>query len=83
MRELAIKVSHVMTAVPCALCGTETEPNEGPDLFTSDTWEVVCWTCGRDRSPQLVALLMLGVSAESYTMAVLGEGEDADGAGEG
>ena len=81
MRELAIKVSHVTTVTACALCGKETEPNEGPDLFTSDTWETVCWTCGKERAPQLVSLLMLGVSAESYTMSVLGEGEDADGAG--
>lgn len=79
MRELAIKISHVTTVVPCALCKTETEPNEGPDLFAADTWETVCWTCGREAAPQLVALLMLSVSAESYTLSVLGEGEDADG----
>ena len=82
MRELAIKVSHVTAVVPCALCGEETEPNEGPDLFTADTWETVCWTCGKAAAPQLVSLLMLGVSAESYTLSVLGEGAEADGGGE-
>ena len=58
-----------------------TEPNGGPDPFTSDTWGTACWTCGKAGAPQLVALLMLGVSAESYTLSALGEGEDADKAG--
>jgi len=79
--ELSIKVSHVRAMVPRALCGEETEPNEGPDLFTADTWGTVCWACGRERAPQFVSLLMLGVSAESYTLSVLGEGADVDDEG--
>ena len=82
MAELAIRVGHEMTVTTCAVCGAKTETNEGPDLFTSDTWEPVCWTCGRETAPQLVALLMLGVSAESYAMAMLGGDMDEDAEGE-
>ena len=55
--KLAIKMNNCATNDPCAICGARTDPGLGPELFMADSWDVVCWDCGRKYAPALVVLL--------------------------
>ena len=55
---LAIKLNNTASNDPCALCGTRTDPDVGPELFLDGTWELVCYECGKQHAPQLVNLLV-------------------------
>ena len=57
MSDLAIKLNNCATNDPCALCGNRTDPTTGPELFLAHSWALVCWECGRENAPALVALL--------------------------
>jgi len=57
MVDLAIKRNNLASNDPCAICGGRTDPAIGPELFMADSWRVVCWDCGREHAPELVALL--------------------------
>ena len=57
MTKLAIKMNNLATNDPCAICGRRTDPSTGPELFTANTWGVVCWQCGEEHAPELLAML--------------------------
>lgn len=54
---LAIKFYNCASDRPCAICGHLMEPLTGPELYLADTWEMVCWDCGRKYGPVLVDIL--------------------------
>jgi hypothetical protein len=51
----------------CALCNTRRDFTLGLELFRIDTMELVCWPCGKEHAPDLVALLALGWTASNFT----------------
>ncbi len=51
----------------CALCNKRRDFALGLELFRIDTLELVCLLCGREHAPELVALLALSWSAQSFT----------------
>jgi hypothetical protein len=55
--ELEIKLNNAATNDPCALCGRRTDPECGPELFLGGTWELVCYECGAEHTPDLVECL--------------------------
>lgn len=67
MGEIAIKYNDCGGIQPCAVCGTTTRTEFGPDLFLDGTEQIVCLECGRDHVPQLVELLELGKKAVNYS----------------
>jgi hypothetical protein len=54
----------------CSLCNKRREFSLGLELFRIDTLELVCLLCGREHAPELVTLLALGWSAQSYAQEV-------------
>jgi len=54
----------------CSLCNKRREFSLGLELFRIDTLELVCLLCGREHAPELVTLLALGWSAQSYAEEV-------------
>ena len=64
--ELAIKLNAESSTYECAICGDDRRSAVGPELFLSDTWDLVCDECGRKYAPALMALLDLGAAAEGY-----------------
>ena len=50
----------------CALCNKRRDFTLGLELFRIDTMELVCWICGQEHAPDLVALLSLGWTASSF-----------------
>lgn len=50
----------------CALCNKQRDFSLGLELFRIDTLELVCLLCGREHAPELVALLALSWSAQSF-----------------
>ena len=50
----------------CALCNKRRDFALGLELFSIDTLELVCWVCGQEYAPELVGLLSLGWSANSF-----------------
>jgi hypothetical protein len=57
-RRLAIQVSDCGDDVKCAVCGNEDARLVGPELFEEGSGDAVCWPCGYDIAPDLVALLI-------------------------
>jgi|SRR5215208_7804851 hypothetical protein len=49
--------NNAATNNPCAICGTRTDPECGPELFLYSTEALVCYECGRKSAPSLVATL--------------------------
>jgi hypothetical protein len=54
---ISIRWNNCLTNDPCPLCGERCDPCEGPELFLGGSYELVCWQCGRQFSPELVATL--------------------------
>ena len=50
----------------CALCNRRRDFALGLELFRIDTMELVCWICGQEHAPDLVALLSLSWTANSF-----------------
>ena len=69
-----IKLNRRVGNSVCAVCGKTSEPEVGPDLFTSEGGHV-CPDCGREAAPELTALLGLARAAEHY-LAVIFESAD-------
>jgi hypothetical protein len=69
-----IKLNRRFNGSVCAVCGKTLQLDVGPSLFTSDGGHV-CPDCGRDRAPELTALLGLAQAAEHY-IAVIFESAD-------
>ncbi len=42
---------------PCAICGKCTDPEFGPELFMSDSWELVCYEYGDKYALELVQMI--------------------------
>ncbi len=57
MTALAIKFNNCATNDPCAICGAKTGPSIGYELFLADSYDLVCYECGRKHAPVLVAML--------------------------
>jgi len=55
--QLAIYDNNCATNDPCAICGQRTDPEVGPELFLAGTWQLVCYDCGRQYDPELMAQL--------------------------
>jgi hypothetical protein len=53
----SIKYNNSATNDPCAVCGERTDPETGPELFLSDSWQLVCWGCGGKYAPELTECL--------------------------
>lgn len=53
----AIKMNNCGANGQCPICGGRTEPKEGPELFLDESWQEVCWDCGRRFVPELVVAL--------------------------
>jgi len=49
---------------PCGVCGEALLQAAGPGLFTAETNQPVCRSCGRAEAPHLVALLDLARAAD-------------------
>ena len=50
----------------CAICNKRRDFSLGLELFRLDTYELVCLLCGREHAPELVALLALSWTAQSF-----------------
>jgi hypothetical protein len=55
--QLVIKNNGQRRSGPCAICGKPADGEVGPDLFVADTASLVCWDCGEQIDPDLVAML--------------------------
>ena len=77
--QLAIKINNVATNDPCAICGDRTDPAIGPDLFLADSWQLVCWKCGKKYAPGLVAMLQTWYSLGAVYDLTESVGIDAHG----
>jgi hypothetical protein len=69
--------NNAATNNPCAICGTRTNPECGPELFELflyGTEALVCYECGRKSGPSLVDTLFAyrEVLAESEYRQVAG-----------
>lgn len=56
MMELIIKLNENPTPNNCPLCGNETNPNIGAEIFLTETDEVVCLDCVALHSPIIACL---------------------------
>ena len=74
-RRYAIKLNRQVTRIDCAVCGTYIEPDIGPELFLSDSWQLVCRPCGRKEAPELASLLALAEASTLYAIALLESGD--------
>jgi hypothetical protein len=54
---VVIRWNNFVAPDPCALCGEEADPREGPEIFLEGTYETVCRACMEREAPELVALL--------------------------
>lgn len=68
--ELAVKLNHEAINYVCAICGDERSSAHNLELFTADTWELVCFECGREHAPLLATLIDLANAAESFAVQV-------------
>ncbi|MDQ3651765.1 MAG: hypothetical protein M3458_16110 [Acidobacteriota bacterium] len=66
--DLVIRVNHVLTNDPCALCSAPTDAT-GIDLFLADRPALVCHACGLYHAPALVRLLNLASAANTFVRA--------------
>ena len=57
MSDLAIKLNNTATNDPCAICGQRTDPGVGPELFLAESYALVCYDCGWNNAPELMAML--------------------------
>ncbi len=54
---LAIKLNNTSYHEPCAVCGDIWQAPIGPALFLDGSWSAVCYDCGIEHEPTLVAVL--------------------------
>ena len=54
---LSIKLNQNPAPNDCPLCGKETNPNIGAEIFLADTDEVVCFDCAEVHAPVLANLI--------------------------
>ena len=54
-----LEVKHNNAAIndPCEFCGERTDPCEGPELFVTGSWALVCYQCGEERALDLMRQL--------------------------
>ncbi len=57
--QLSINYNNCASNDPCAICGGRTDPIIGPELFLSDSWGLVCHSCGETHAPELIKALAL------------------------
>lgn len=55
----------------CAICSQDIEPDAGPQLFLTESRELICSECGDTEAPELAALLRLAEAAQSYLAVIL------------
>ncbi len=63
---LVIARNTGMRRTLCAMCNKRRDFTLGLELFRIDTMELVCWNCGQEHAPDLMALLSLGWMASSF-----------------
>jgi hypothetical protein len=82
---LAIKNNNTASNDPCAICGTRTDPQTGPELFLEDSRALVCYLCGDRYDPELTRCLLEYRNARNLqgwldeppgTVHIVDEGED-------
>jgi hypothetical protein len=56
---MSIRYARALTREKCCMCGRDTVPALGPQLFLADRDAAVCHCCGQKHSPSLAALLRL------------------------
>ncbi len=54
---LIIKLNQNAMPNDCPLCGVETTPNIGAELFLAETESVVCFECASKHAPILACLI--------------------------
>ena len=54
--KIAIQPNNCAIDEPCAICGELYEPPLPIALFLAETWEVVCFKCGKEHAPDLIDL---------------------------
>ncbi|MDQ2732410.1 MAG: hypothetical protein M3Y56_12190 [Armatimonadota bacterium] len=69
MLNLIIKINGAAALETCAVCGSWTELESGPELFLDESQTPVCWECGRAHALELVWML------ERYREAITGQVE--------
>jgi len=61
-QRLVIAHNNCASNDPCALCGRRLDAEVGPELFLPDGVSIVCWKCGKEHAPELVAMLRARVA---------------------
>ncbi len=68
MPNLIIKLNENPTPNDCPLCGNQTNPNIGAELFLADTERIVCFDCAERDAPVLACLITFADLSRGFQM---------------
>ena len=68
MPNLIIKLNENPMPHDCPLCGNQTNPNIGAELFLADTERIVCFDCAEPHAPILACLITFADLARGFQM---------------
>jgi hypothetical protein len=63
-----IKLNENPTPNDCPLCGNQTNPNIGAELFLADTERIVCFDCAERDAPVLACLITFADLSRAFQM---------------
>lgn len=66
---LIIKLNDNPIPNDCPICGQQTNPNIGAEIFLENTDKVVCFDCAEQRTPILASLLTFADLARIFHVA--------------
>ena len=66
MKILIIKLNTNPLPNDCPLCGNQTNPNIGAEIFLAGTENVVCFDCAEIHSPLLASLIVFAEMSRSF-----------------